>query len=53
MSREICASVKREQFSFEMMLHRSGLANLDKPCVLVFQKALICLDCGFFAVYRS
>lgn len=55
MSCAICASVKQVEFSFEMMVHRSGLKNLDNPSVLIFQKALVCLDCGFsqFTVPKS
>jgi hypothetical protein len=42
----VCASVKQVEFSFEMMVHRNDLKNMDNPSVLVLQKALVCLDCG-------
>ena len=29
-----------------MVLHFSGLKNLDKPGVWVFSKLSVCLDCG-------
>jgi len=29
-----------------MVIHFSGLKNLDKPGVWVFPKLLVCLDCG-------
>jgi hypothetical protein len=29
-----------------MLIHFSGLKNLDKPGVWVFPKLLVCLDCG-------
>lgn len=30
-----------------MMLHFSGIRNIDKPGVWAFPKVLVCLDCGF------
>jgi hypothetical protein len=30
-----------------MIIHFSGLKNLDKPGVWVFPKLFVCLDCGF------
>lgn len=30
-----------------MIVHFSGLKNLDTPPVFVFPKLLVCLDCGF------
>jgi hypothetical protein len=35
------------EFTTEIMIHFSGLNNIDKPGVLLFPKALVCLDCGF------
>jgi len=29
-----------------MVIHFSGLKNLDKPGVWVFEKLLVCLNCG-------
>jgi len=42
-----CASGNQRKFSTEISIHFPGLRNLDKPQVLVFPKALICMDCGF------
>ena len=47
MSCPSCASVNQRDFSTEMMVHFSGLENLDKPAVLSFPRVLVCLDCGF------
>ena len=30
-----------------MMIHFSGLRNIDNPGILVFPKVLVCMDCGF------
>jgi hypothetical protein len=30
-----------------MMIHFSGLQQIDNPDVLVFPKVSICMDCGF------
>jgi hypothetical protein len=30
-----------------MIIHFSGLKNLNKPGAWVFPKLLVCLDCGF------
>jgi hypothetical protein len=30
-----------------MLIHLSGLKDVDHPGVFVFQKVLICTDCGF------
>ena len=55
MSCPICASAKQVEYSVEMMVHRDGLKNIDSSSVLVLQKALVCLDCGFsqFTVPKS
>ncbi len=55
MSCLMCVSAKQVEYSFEMMVHRDGLKNIDNASVLVLQKALICLDCGFsqFTVPKS
>jgi hypothetical protein len=55
MSCPTCASARQAEYSFEMMVHRDGLKNIDNSSVLVIQKALICLDCGFsqFIVPKS
>ncbi len=41
-----CASRNEEEFTAEMNIHFCGLANIDRPGVLVFPKLLVCLDCG-------
>jgi len=43
----LCASGKEAEFSAEISIHFSGPKNVDKPCVWVFPKVLVCLDCGF------
>jgi hypothetical protein len=45
-----CGSKREAGFSTEMMVHFTGLNNLDKPGVLLFPKFLLCLDCGFARV---
>jgi hypothetical protein len=49
-----CQSAKQAELTAEMIIHFSGLTNLDKPGVWVFPKLLVCLDCGFssFTVRR-
>jgi hypothetical protein len=44
-----CGSGNEAEFAAEMVMHFSfsGLKNLDKPCVWIFPKLLVCLDCGF------
>jgi hypothetical protein len=42
-----CDSDNQCQFCGEMAIHYPGLKGLDKPCVMVFQKLLVCLNCGF------
>jgi hypothetical protein len=46
MSCPICAS-KQEEFSTEMVVHHSGLNNLDKSDVVLCTKILACSECGF------
>ena len=41
-----CGSGNQAEFSAEMIIHFSGLKNLDKPGVWAFPKLLVCLDCG-------
>ena len=42
-----CESDRLKEFPSEIAIHFSGLANLDKPHVLVFPKVVVCMDCGF------
>ena len=46
MSCASCASVNEAEFTAEMMIHFSGIRNIDRPGVLVFPKVSVCLDCG-------
>ena len=52
MSCAVCTSVNETEFTAEMMIHFCGLKHLANPGVFVFPKVLVCLDCGFFAVYH-
>jgi hypothetical protein len=48
-TREACRSCGSEnltQLVAEVMIHFSGLRNLDKAGILAFPKIVICLDCG-------
>jgi hypothetical protein len=47
MSCLLCASDNQEEFTAEMIIHFSGLKNLDEPGIWASSKLLICLDCGF------
>jgi hypothetical protein len=47
MSCLLCGSSNGSEFAAEMIIHFSGLKNLDKPGIWVFPKLLVCLDCGF------
>lgn len=46
MSCLLCGSGNQAELTGEMIIHFSGLRNLDKPGVWVFPKLLVCLDCG-------
>jgi hypothetical protein len=41
-----CGSENLAQLATEIMIHFSGLRNLDKPGMLAFPKIVTCLDCG-------
>jgi hypothetical protein len=43
---KVCSSGNQIEFTAEMMIHFSGLRNIDNPGVLVFPRISICLDCG-------
>jgi hypothetical protein len=47
MSCPVCRSANQTEFSAEMMVHHSGLKNIDNSGVMLFPKLLVCLDCGF------
>jgi len=42
-----CHSNNQAEFPSEMMLHFSGLKNVDNSAVLAFPNISICFDCGF------
>jgi len=42
-----CQSSRRADLPAEVLLHFSGIANIDNPGVLMFPKVSVCLDCGF------
>jgi hypothetical protein len=46
MSCRSCSSNNQTEFGSEIIIHFSGLNNLDKPTVMVFPKIEVCLDCG-------
>jgi hypothetical protein len=41
-----CRSGNQAEFTSEMMIHFSGLRNIDHPGILVFRNVSVCLDCG-------
>ena len=47
MSCLLCGSDNQAELSAEMLIHFSGLKNLDKPAVWVYPKVLVCLHCGY------
>jgi hypothetical protein len=46
MSCQLCKSSHEAELATEMVIHFSGLKNLDNPGVWVFSKLMVCLDCG-------
>jgi len=42
-----CRPVKRVELTSEVLVHFSGLQNLDNPGVWLFPKISVCLNCGF------
>jgi len=46
MSCPLCGSGNQAERTAEMVVHVSGLKNLDNPGVWVFSEVLVCLDCG-------
>jgi hypothetical protein len=41
-----CQSSNQQEFTAEIIIHFSGLENIDKPGVWVFPRVSVCLDCG-------
>jgi predicted nucleic-acid-binding Zn-ribbon protein len=50
-----CGSNDNAEFVTELIIHFSGLENLDKPGVRAFPRLLVCLNCGYshFIVQES
>ena len=46
MSCLLCGSDNQAERTAEMVIHLSGLKNLDNPGVWACSKVLVCLDCG-------
>jgi|SRR5271163_17100 len=46
MSCRLCAAENQSQHTSELMIHFSGLENVDHAGVLMFPKVLVCQDCG-------
>ena len=42
----LCASDNEVELSAEIMIHFSGLRNIDRPGVLLYPTILVCLNCG-------
>lgn len=47
MSCPTCASGNQTELPVEMVIHLTGIKNVDHPGVLLFASVLICLDCGY------
>ena len=47
MSCLLCGSGNEAELTGEIVIHFSGLKNLDKAGVWVFPKLFVCLDCGY------
>ena len=47
MSCLLCGSGNEAELTGEIVIHFSGLKNLDKPDVWVFPKLFVCLDCAY------
>jgi hypothetical protein len=41
-----CPPQRQAEFTAEVNIHFRGVYNLNQPCILVFPKLLVCLDCG-------
>jgi hypothetical protein len=44
---ESCQSGNQAEFTAEIMIHFSGLGNINNPGIPTFPKIAVCLDCGF------
>lgn len=43
----LCCSEHLGEFPAEMNIHFPGYEGLEKPTVWVFQRIVVCLDCGY------
>jgi hypothetical protein len=43
----LCSSGNQAEFTAEMMIHYSGLQNINHPGVLLVLGVSVCLECGF------
>jgi hypothetical protein len=41
-----CGSTNQRKFSAEMVIHFSGLKNIENPGVWLFPALLVCLNCA-------
>jgi hypothetical protein len=42
----VCQSANQVEFTTEMMIHFSGLQNIDDRGIPVSPQVLVCIDCG-------
>jgi hypothetical protein len=42
-----CSSENQQKVRSEMIVHFSGLKNLDTPPIFSSPELLVCMDCGF------
>jgi hypothetical protein len=47
MACKLCSSENQSKLSSEMILHFSGMKNLDQPPVFASPEVVVCIDCGF------
>jgi hypothetical protein len=47
MSCKSCSSENQRAYDSELLVHFSGLKNLDKAPIFAFPGLLVCMDCGF------
>jgi len=43
----LCQSSSLSEYSAEMIVHFSGLRNVNNPGITVCRKVVVCLVCGF------
>ena len=47
MACKVCQSADQRSFRAEINLHFPGIANLNRPSMLVFPELLVCVTCGY------